>query len=124
MIEVADLNPLLSEKGDPHSSSMRAAAAAIHHLSVQSWDLRGDAGQRARRADSGRSPDRNGATKSDPQETFQSAPKDPRLVQEAVRARLLEVPTADSRQLVEQPLRLFQIGGVEALCEPAVDRGE
>src|SRR6516165_6730809 len=27
-----DLNPLLSEKGDAHSSAMRAAAAAIHHL--------------------------------------------------------------------------------------------
>jgi hypothetical protein len=26
IIEVADLDPLLSEKGDPHSSSMRAAA--------------------------------------------------------------------------------------------------
>src|SRR6516162_3440789 len=33
-------NPLSSEKGDAHSSSMRAAAAAIHHLSVQSRDLR------------------------------------------------------------------------------------
>src|SRR6516225_8706837 len=29
-----DLNPLSSEKGDAHTSSMRAAAAAIHHLSV------------------------------------------------------------------------------------------
>ena len=27
-------------------------------------------------------------------------------------------------QFVEQRLRLFQIGGVEALGEPAVDRGE
>ena len=32
---------------------MRAAAAAIHHLSVQSGDLRADAGQWARRAESG-----------------------------------------------------------------------
>src|SRR5262249_61823954 len=29
-----DLNRLSSEKGDAHSSWMRAAAAAIHHLSV------------------------------------------------------------------------------------------
>ena len=34
------------------------------------------------------------------------------------------VPTAGSGQLVEQPLRFFQIGGVEPLGEPAVDRRE
>ena len=34
------------------------------------------------------------------------------------------MPTAGSRQLVEQLLRSFQIGRVEALGEPAVDRGE
>ena len=31
---------------------------------------------------------------------------------------------AGSRQLVEQMLRLFEIGGVEALGKPAVDGGE
>jgi hypothetical protein len=35
------------------------AAKAERPLSVQSTDLRGDAGQRARRADSGRSPNRD-----------------------------------------------------------------
>jgi hypothetical protein len=35
--------------------------------------------------------------------------------------RLVNMPTAGSRQLVEQPLRFFQVGGVEALGEPAVD---
>ena len=34
------------------------------------------------------------------------------------------MPTAGSRQLIEQPLRFFQIGGVEALAEPTVDGGE
>src|SRR4029077_7988991 len=43
-----DLNPLLSEKGDLHSSSMRVAAAAIHHLWVQKGDDRRNAPQRAR----------------------------------------------------------------------------
>ena len=32
--------------------------------------------------------------------------------------------TAGSRQLIEQPLCFFQIGGVEALGEPTVDGGE
>ena len=32
------------------------------------------------------------------------------------------VPTAGSRQLVEQPLGVFQVGGVEAFGEPAVER--
>ena len=31
---------------------------------------------------------------------------------------------AGSRQLIEQTLRFFQIGGVEALGEPTVDGGE
>jgi hypothetical protein len=61
-----DLNPLSSEKGDAHSSWMRAAAAAIHHLSVQSRDLRRDAQQRARRADSGPSHPRPGTGGSTP----------------------------------------------------------
>src|SRR6476659_3843179 len=41
------------------------AAKAERPLSVQSRDLRGDAGQRARRADSGRSPSRVAAAKFD-----------------------------------------------------------
>jgi len=36
-------------------------------------------------------------------------------------ARLVAVPTAGSRQLVDQPLRFSQIAGVEALGEPAVN---
>ena len=32
--------------------------------------------------------------------------------------------SADSRQFVEQRLRLFQIGGIEPLGEPAVNRRE
>jgi hypothetical protein len=52
-----DLNPLLSEKGDAHSSSMRAAAAAIHHLWARLGDLRQVVRQRARCADSGHQPD-------------------------------------------------------------------
>jgi len=59
-------NPLSSEKGDAHSSSMRAAAAAIHHLSVQLKDLRRDARQRARRAVSGRSYRANLIARFDP----------------------------------------------------------
>src|SRR5580693_2732413 len=34
------------------------------------------------------------------------------------------VPTAGSRQLVEQPLGVFQVGGVEAFGERAVDARE
>jgi hypothetical protein len=75
--------------------------------------------------ESGRSPDRNGITKSTPQEPFLAASKDPRVTQEAViRARLVDMPAADSRQLVEQPLRLFEIGRVETFGEPAVDGRE
>src|SRR6516162_624920 len=33
-------------------------------------------------------------------------------------------PAAGSRQLVEQRLGFFQVGGVEALGEPPIDRGE
>ena len=33
-------------------------------------------------------------------------------------------PSVSPVQLVEQRLRLFQVGGVEALAEPAVDFGE
>src|SRR5215831_14410227 len=72
--------------------------------------------------DSGRSLDRNGTARPDTQETFLVTPADRRVGQKAViRVRLLDMPTAGSRQLIEQPLRFFQIGGVEALGEPAVD---
>src|SRR6516225_7610693 len=65
-----DLNPLSSEKEDAHSSSMRAAAAAIHLLSVGTRDLRRDERQRVRRADSGPSRRRAGTGRCDPLETF------------------------------------------------------
>ena len=52
-----------------------------------------------------------------------SVPADRRVYQEAViRARLLVTLTTSSSQLVEQRLGILQIGGVEALGEPAVDR--
>ena len=58
-----------------------------------------------------------------PQETFLATSADRRVGQKAViRIRLLDMPTARSRQLIEQPLRFFQISGVEALGEPAVNR--
>ena len=38
--------------------------------------------------------------------------------------RLVDMPTAGSRQLIEQPLCFFQIGGVETLGERTVDGGE
>ena len=41
-----------------------------------------------------------------------------------VELRTKYVPTAGSRQLVEQPLCFFQVLGVEALGEPAVDGRE
>ena len=57
--------------------------------------------------------------------TLLAIPADHRVDQEAViRVRLLGMPTADSRQLIEQPLRCFQIGGAEALGEPAVNGRE
>ena len=34
------------------------------------------------------------------------------------------VPAAGSRQLIQQPLHFFQVGGVEALGEPAVEGRE
>ena len=59
----------------------------------------------------------------DPQETFSATPADRRVGQEAIiRLRLLDMPTARSRQLIEQPRRFFQIGSIEALGEPAIDR--
>jgi len=40
------------------------------------------------------------------------------------RNQAMSVPAAGSRQIVEQPLRFFEIGGVEALGEPAVEGRE
>ena len=54
-----------------------------------------------------------------------ASPADRRVDQEAVvRVRLLVMLTTDSGQFVEQRLRLFQIGGVEAFVEPAVNRSD
>jgi hypothetical protein len=39
-----------------------------------------------------------------------------------IHTNFLHMPITSSPQLVEQRLRLFQIGGVEALGEPAIDR--
>src|SRR5262249_30084940 len=41
-----------------------------------------------------------------------------------IRARLVDVSTAGSRQLAEQLLRFFQIGGIEAFGEPVINGGE
>jgi hypothetical protein len=61
----------------------------------------------------------------DPQKTFTTAPTDRRIGEKAViRARLLVIPTAGSRQLVKQSLRFFQVGGIEALREPVANWGE
>ena len=70
-------------------------------------------------------PDRNGTARPDPQETFLATPADRWVGQKAVIGlRLLDMPMAGSRQLIEQTLRFFQIGGVEVLGEPTVDGGE
>jgi hypothetical protein len=55
----------------------------------------------------------------DPGPTFVSSPAD-RWVYRGTVIRIAR--SSDSRQLIEQGLRLFQIGGVEALGKPAVDR--
>ena len=96
---------------------------AKRRLSVQSRDLRGDAAQRARRAVSGHSPNSNGTARLDPQETYLAIPPDRRVEQKAViRVRLLGMPTARSRQPIEQLLRFLQVGRIEALGEPVVNR--
>src|SRR5215469_6598526 len=51
-------------------------------------------------------------------------PRGPTLKRHSWLHQLLGMPTADSRQLIEQPLRCFQIGGAEALGEPAVNGHE
>jgi len=54
-----------------------------------------------------------------------ASPADGRADQEAVtRAKLLVMLTTGSRQFVKQHLRFFQVGGVEPLGEPAIDRRE
>ena len=70
-------------------------------------------------------PDRNGTARPDPQETFLATSADRWVGQKAViDVRLVDMPTAGSRQLIEQPLCFFQIGGVETLGERTVDGGE
>ena len=56
-----------------------------------------------------------------PSRDILATPADHRVGQKAViRLRLLDMPTARSRQLIEQPVCFFQIGSVEPLGEPAV----
>src|SRR5215472_13518170 len=81
--------------------------------------------QRAQRAVSRPSCPRPRIGGFDPQKTFTTAPTDRRIGEKAViRARLLVIPTAGSRQLVKQSLRFFQVGGVEALGEPVANWGK
>jgi hypothetical protein len=64
-------------------------------------------------------------TGPDPKPSLQSTPVVGRVGQEAViRSDVWSFGWAVSRQLVQQCLGLFQIGGIEALGEPPVDRGE
>ena len=94
-------------------------------MSVQLADLRQSEREREGCADSGRSGARGLTSQIDPEEPFPPTPADRRGRRGAViRTGLLETPMAGSRQLVEQRLRLFQIGSVEAFGEPAVDRRE
>ena len=52
-------------------------------------------------------------------------PVDGRACQIAnIHAGFRHMPVAGSRQFAEQRLRLFQIGGIEALGEPIIDGGE
>src|ERR1700731_1158037 len=63
--------------------------------------------------------------RSRPSRDIRAALADGRTGQKAVvRARPPAMLTTGSRQFVEQRLCVFQIGGVEAFGEPAVDRGE
>ena len=55
---------------------------------------------------------------TDPEPTFVSSPAD-RWVYRGAVVRTTRI--SSSRQLIEQRLRFFQIGGVEALGEPAVN---
>ena len=49
------------------------------------------------------------------------AAQDRRVADERHPHQTADRPAAGSRQLVEQPLRFFKVGGVEALGEPVVD---
>ena len=71
--------------------------------------------------DSGRSRGYGGTAGVDPKPTFVSLPADRWGYRGAV---IRTTRLSSSRQLVEQRFRLFQVGGVEALGEPGVDRGE
>jgi hypothetical protein len=72
-----------------------------------------------------RSLDDDGATGVDPQPPFAIMPRDDRGGSKtAIPALLSDMLTTGSRQFVEQRRRFFQIGGVEPLGEPAVDRRE
>jgi hypothetical protein len=72
-------------------------------------------------ADSGHSPDRRKTAVFDPEPTFVSSPTDRWVYRGAV---IRTTRISSSRQLFEQRPRLFEIGGIEALGEPAVDRSE
>ena len=63
------------EGGASFADVLRTEVDFLHRpLSVQSRDLRGDAGQRARRADSGRSLDDDGAAGFGPKRKFDLTP--------------------------------------------------
>jgi hypothetical protein len=99
------------------------AAKAERPLSVQSRDLRGDVGQRARRPTSAV----RGAAIEPPESTQCRRSRPRERVVRATRKRSFASDfwsywRTGSCQFVEKRLCLFQIGGVEALGEPAVDR--
>jgi hypothetical protein len=75
------------------------------------------------RAGSGRSRPSDRTRGIDPQRPFITSPLDVRIGWGAdIRSELLPILISSSRQRVEQYLRLFQIGVVEPLGEPTVDR--
>src|SRR5262249_22731559 len=79
-------------------------------------------GQRARRADSRPPRRRPGTGKLDPQKPFVATPADDRVTREGTFALDTSRCRSRSCQLLEQRLRLFEVGRVEALGEPAVYR--
>src|SRR5262245_37525943 len=87
-------------------------------------DHRRCGGQRRLRADCRSFRSRPGMGRFDPQKTF-TAPTYRHISEKVVIGpRPLGIPTAGSRQLVEQPLRFFEVGGVEALSEPVANWGK
>ena len=60
----------------------------------------------------------------DPQETFLATPAFVGLTRSGHPRQTARHARGRSRQLIEQPLRFFQIGGVEAFGEPSVNRRE